>query len=58
MARRFSSNPEAYTYLGETINAWPDQRSLARMISEAGWTDVVWRNMTFGVVALHHAIRA
>jgi demethylmenaquinone methyltransferase / 2-methoxy-6-polyprenyl-1,4-benzoquinol methylase len=58
MARRFSSNPEAYTYLGETINAWPDQRELARLISEAGWTDVAWRNMTFGVVALHHAIRA
>lgn len=58
MARRFSSNPEAYTYLGETINAWPDQRELARLITEAGWTDVAWRNMTFGVVALHHAIRS
>jgi demethylmenaquinone methyltransferase/2-methoxy-6-polyprenyl-1,4-benzoquinol methylase len=31
---------------------------LAKLITEAGWTDVAWRNMTFGVVALHHAIRA
>jgi demethylmenaquinone methyltransferase/2-methoxy-6-polyprenyl-1,4-benzoquinol methylase len=58
IARRFSSNAEAYTYLGESIKAWPDQRALAKLITEAGWTDVAWRNMTFGVVALHHAIRA
>jgi demethylmenaquinone methyltransferase/2-methoxy-6-polyprenyl-1,4-benzoquinol methylase len=58
VARRFSSNPDAYTYLGETITAWPDQRALARIITDAGWTEVAWRNMTFGVVALHHAIRA
>jgi len=57
LARRVSSNPEAYTYLQETIDAWPDQPSLARMIARSGWTDVVWRNMTFGVVALHHAVR-
>ena len=57
LARRVSSNPEAYTYLHETIDAWPDQPSLARMVARSGWTDVVWKNMTFGVVALHHAIR-
>jgi len=57
LASRVSSNPEAYTYLQETIDAWPDQASLARMIARSGWTDVVWKNMTFGVVALHHAVR-
>ena len=57
LARRVSSNPDAYIYLQETIDAWPDQPSLARMIARSGWTDVVWRNMTFGVVALHHAVR-
>ncbi len=57
LARRVSSNPDAYTYLQETIDAWPDQPTLARTITRSGWTDVQWRNMTFGVVALHHAIR-
>ena len=57
LAKRVSSNPDAYTYLQETIDAWPDQPALARMIARSGWTDVVWRNMTFGVVALHHAVR-
>jgi demethylmenaquinone methyltransferase / 2-methoxy-6-polyprenyl-1,4-benzoquinol methylase len=57
LAARFSSNPEAYTYLGETINSWPDQPSLARLITRSGWSEVAWKNMTFGVVALHHAVR-
>ncbi len=57
IARRFSSNPDAYAYLTESIRAWPDQRALAAMIARAGWAEVAWRNMTFGVVALHHAVR-
>lgn len=57
LASRFASNPEAYIYLGETINSWPDQPALARMITRAGWSAVAWKNMTFGVVALHHAVR-
>lgn len=57
VARRFASNPDAYTYLADSINAWPDQRTLAATIAETGWRDVVWRNMTFGAVALHHATR-
>ena len=35
-----SSNPEAYTYLAESIRAWPDQRGLAARITDAGWE--VW----------------
>jgi demethylmenaquinone methyltransferase / 2-methoxy-6-polyprenyl-1,4-benzoquinol methylase len=29
VARRVSSNPDAYSYLAESIRAWPDQRALA-----------------------------
>jgi demethylmenaquinone methyltransferase/2-methoxy-6-polyprenyl-1,4-benzoquinol methylase len=57
VARRVSSNPDAYRYLAESITEWPDQRSLAERIAEAGWSDVEWRNVTGGVVALHHAVK-
>ncbi|MDQ3716551.1 MAG: demethylmenaquinone methyltransferase [Actinomycetota bacterium] len=57
IADRVSSNPEAYRYLAESIRAWPDQRVLADRIGAAGWTDVGWRNLTFGIVALHRATR-
>lgn len=57
IADRVSSNPEAYRYLAESIRAWPDQRALAERIGAAGWTEVGWRNLTFGIVALHRATR-
>jgi demethylmenaquinone methyltransferase/2-methoxy-6-polyprenyl-1,4-benzoquinol methylase len=58
LARRVSSNPDAYVYLAESIRAWPDQAELARRIGQAGWREVGWRNLTGGIVALHHATRA
>jgi demethylmenaquinone methyltransferase/2-methoxy-6-polyprenyl-1,4-benzoquinol methylase len=53
VARAVSSNPEAYVYLAESIRAWPDQPTLADLISRAGWSAVRWRNLTGGIVALH-----
>jgi demethylmenaquinone methyltransferase / 2-methoxy-6-polyprenyl-1,4-benzoquinol methylase len=57
VARRVASNPEAYTYLAESIRAWPDQAGLAARIGDAGWSEVSWRNLSGGVVALHRAVR-
>jgi demethylmenaquinone methyltransferase/2-methoxy-6-polyprenyl-1,4-benzoquinol methylase len=57
VARRVSSSPDAYVYLAESIRAWPDQRALAARIGKSGWSDVRWRNLSGGVVALHHAVR-
>ncbi len=48
-----SSNPEAYTYLVESIRAWPDQQTLTQWIRGVGFTRVAYRNLTAGVVALH-----
>lgn len=57
VARRVSSNPDAYVYLAESIRAWPDQAGLAALVGEAGWQGVAWRNLTGGIVALHRATR-
>lgn len=57
VARRVSSNPEAYVYLAESIRAWPDQPALAARIAAAGWGKVAWRDLTGGIVALHRAVR-
>jgi demethylmenaquinone methyltransferase / 2-methoxy-6-polyprenyl-1,4-benzoquinol methylase len=56
-ARPVSSNAGAYEYLAESIRHWPAQRDLARRIAAAGWSEVHWRDLTFGVVALHRAVR-
>jgi demethylmenaquinone methyltransferase / 2-methoxy-6-polyprenyl-1,4-benzoquinol methylase len=57
VARRVSSNPDAYVYLAESIQAWPDQPALADRIGAAGWADVAWSDLTYGIVALHRAHR-
>jgi demethylmenaquinone methyltransferase/2-methoxy-6-polyprenyl-1,4-benzoquinol methylase len=57
VARAVSSNPEAYVYLAESIRAWPDQPTLAEQIERAGWSQVGWRNLTGGIVALHSAVK-
>ena len=57
MATAVSSNPEAYVYLAESIRAWPDQDDLACKIEAAGWSQVRWRNLTGGIVALHAAVK-
>lgn len=57
IARAVSSNPDAYVYLAESIREWPDQRELAELIAESGWTNVAWRNLTSGVVAIHRAVK-
>lgn len=44
---------EAYRYLNESIEQWPDQNELARWMREAGLERVAYRNLTFGIVALH-----
>ena len=57
VARVVSSNPEAYIYLAESIRAWPDQEDLAREINANGWSECGWQNLTFGIVAMHSAIK-
>lgn len=57
VARAVSKEPDAYVYLAESIQEWPDQQALGVMIRESGWADVAYRNLTGGVVALHRATR-
>lgn len=48
-----SSNRDAYGYLRESIEQWPDQGRLSQWIRGVGFTRVAYRNLTAGVVALH-----
>ena len=57
VARRVSSSPDSYVYLAESIRAWPDQRALGDRLADAGWSDVAYRNLSGGIVALHRATR-
>lgn len=55
---RLSSNRQAYSYLFESILAWPDQQGVAQLMADAGWAQVGWRNLSGGIVALHRGFAA
>ncbi|MEO3978536.1 demethylmenaquinone methyltransferase [Streptomyces sp. CAU 1734] len=57
VARAVSSNPDAYVYLAESIQSWPDQPALAAALQRAGWSKVAWRNLSGGIVALHRGTK-
>jgi demethylmenaquinone methyltransferase/2-methoxy-6-polyprenyl-1,4-benzoquinol methylase len=57
IAKRTASNPDAYVYLAESIRAWPNQAALAKSLEKTGWSNVSWKNLTFGVVAVHSGIK-
>jgi demethylmenaquinone methyltransferase/2-methoxy-6-polyprenyl-1,4-benzoquinol methylase len=44
---------EAYTYLPESVQEFPDAQSLGRLMQEAGLRGVTYRLLNFGTVALH-----
>ena len=52
-----SGRREAYRYLVESIEGFPDQRSFAAKIADAGFEAVDWSNLTFGIAAIHRARR-
>ena len=54
-SRMAGQKPEAYDYLAESILAWPSQKKLAKKILSVGFEKVVYKNLVFGVVAIHVA---
>ncbi len=57
LGRMVTGNREAYTYLVESIRRFPRQSELCEMIARAGLDQVMFRNLTGGVAALHSAWR-
>lgn len=52
-----TGNADAYRYLAESIRRFPPQDRFARMIGEAGFDLVRYRNLSGGIAALHSAWR-
>lgn len=47
----------AYEYLPDSVSKFPDQKELARMMEDAGFAKVEYRNLTGGIAAIHTGIR-
>jgi len=52
-----SGSRGAYEYLPDSVSKFPDQKNLARMMSETGFSDVEYKNLTGGIAAIHSGIK-
>jgi len=48
---------DSYQYLVESIRAFPAQKQLCRRLAGAGFTRPAYENLTFGVAAIHQAVK-
>ena len=53
MGKIVANDADSYRYLAESIRMHPDQKTLKKMMENAGFVDVKYHNMTGGIVALH-----
>ena len=53
VGRILSKDNGAYRYLSDSIQAFPPQKELVKMMEKAGWADVSYRNLLGGAVAVH-----
>jgi len=52
-----SGEPAAYQYLIESIRKFPDQKELCAAFRQAGFGDVHYKNLSFGISALHYGTK-
>jgi demethylmenaquinone methyltransferase / 2-methoxy-6-polyprenyl-1,4-benzoquinol methylase len=53
VGRLVSGHRTAYRYLPESVANFPDPRQLASRMELAGFRNVQWQSLTFGIAALH-----
>lgn len=53
-----AQNKDAYKYLAESIALFPSQEDFKTMIQKAGFSDVNYKNLNFGVAAIHYGFKS
>lgn len=58
LGRLIADDADSYRYLAESIRQHPAQEELADMMQQAGFSQVKFRNLSAGVVAIHSGLHA
>ena len=53
----FSNNQEAYNYLNESIDMFPNQEILKNKIEKVGFRSVKYTNLFNGIVSIHSGFK-
>ena len=55
--QHFTGKRDDFVYLARSIRAFPRQDAFAQMLYDAGFSSVIYKNLSFGAVAIHVAIK-
>ncbi len=58
LGRLVAGDEDSYRYLAESIRRHPNQQQLVDLLEQAGFTGCGYRNLSAGIVAIHHGIKA
>jgi demethylmenaquinone methyltransferase/2-methoxy-6-polyprenyl-1,4-benzoquinol methylase len=58
MLGAFSGDPEAYSYLPESVRSFPSPRGLAQKMDRAGFDGIRYTVLAGGIIAIHSGVRA
>jgi demethylmenaquinone methyltransferase / 2-methoxy-6-polyprenyl-1,4-benzoquinol methylase len=53
-----AGDPDAYSYLPDSVRTFPDPEHLAGMIDAAGFAEIRWLLLAGGIIAIHSATKA
>jgi demethylmenaquinone methyltransferase/2-methoxy-6-polyprenyl-1,4-benzoquinol methylase len=53
----FSKDKRAYTYLPESVAAFPDGEDFLNEMKKAGFSSVSWQPLTFGVASIYTGVK-
>jgi demethylmenaquinone methyltransferase/2-methoxy-6-polyprenyl-1,4-benzoquinol methylase len=57
LGRLISGQGSAYHYLPASVDRFPAQKELAKLMEAAGFKDVGYRNLSGGIAALHWGVK-
>jgi demethylmenaquinone methyltransferase/2-methoxy-6-polyprenyl-1,4-benzoquinol methylase len=58
MLGSLAGDPDAYSYLPESVRSFPEPRELAARIDAAGFSEIRWLLLAGGIIAIHSATRS
>ncbi len=57
IGKKVSKNDEAYTYLPESVQQFPEGRNFMKVMKEAGFTQISQERLTFGIATLYTGLK-
>ena len=57
VGRLISKHPSAYTYLPETVAAFPVRKEFSSLMQQAGFMNITYKELTLGIVILYTGVK-